>query len=185
MTHPWVPLKFYSLKECLFLSEKIGPMMLVTSLSGSPSMLAPSVSVLRKVDLEYSRLHHPDTRKAAKIFRRLAFFVSNFEHCNRVNKGRFRNTIVAVAWFTPQFKAISDFRQKKFSQPVLQNKRSRKVALKPVRQTLTCCGIRQVTKRSYMLISKTKGKYKVLSGGFCLRVLEAEHKALQLLHIHC
>ena len=47
-------------------------------------------------------------------------------------------------WFTPQFKAISECRQKKFSQVEIQNKRSRKVALKPVRQTLVWCERREV-----------------------------------------
>ena len=77
----------------------------------------------------------------------------------RSNKGRFCNTIASVTlvldkvyapaevtmflsadisrnrlrasllWFTHQFKAISECRQKKFSQAEIQNKRSRKVAL--------------------------------------------------------
>ena len=45
---------------------------------------------------------------------------------------------------TPQFKVISECRQKKFSQAEIQNKRSLKVALKPVRQTLVWCGRREV-----------------------------------------
>ena len=32
---------------------------------------------------------------------------------------------------------------------------------------------------------KKKGKSKVLSGGFCLRDLGAEQKALQFLYIYC
>ena len=43
-------------------------------------------------------------------------------------------------WYTPQLKAISECRQKKFSQAEIQSKRSGKVALKPVRQTLVWCG---------------------------------------------
>ena len=67
-----------------------------------------------------------------------------------INKGRFCNTIASVALVhTRQFKAISDCRQRKFSQPVIQNKHSHKVALKPVRQTLAWCGQREVSKRSY------------------------------------
>ena len=60
-------------------------------------------------------------------------------------------------WFTPQFKAISECRQKKFSQAEIENKRSRKVALKPVRQTLVWCGRREVFKRRYVLIIKEEG----------------------------
>ena len=51
-----------------------------------------------------------------------------------------------LLWFTPQFKAISDLRQNKFSQPVIQNKHGRKLALIPVRLTLTWCGISEVLK---------------------------------------
>ena len=40
------------------------------------------------------------------------------------NKGRFCNTIASLS-LTPQFKAISEYRQKKFSQPVIQNKHGR------------------------------------------------------------
>ena len=47
----------------------------------------------------------------------------------------------------PQFKAISECRQKKFSEAEIQNKRSRKVALKTVRQTLVWCGRREVFER--------------------------------------
>ena len=62
-----------------------------------------------------------------------------------------------LLWFTPLFKAISKCRQKKFSQPVIQNRHSRKVALKPVRQTLAWCGRRELFKRSYVLITKEEG----------------------------
>ena len=34
--------------------------------------------------------------------------------------------------------------------------------------TLTWCGVREVFKRSYVLITKKKGKSNVLFGGFCL-----------------
>ena len=57
-------------------------------------------------------------------------------------------------WFTPQFKAIIECRPKKFSQAEIQNKRGRKVALKPVRQNLFWCGRGEVFKRSYVLITK-------------------------------
>ena len=60
-------------------------------------------------------------------------------------------------WFTPQFKAISECRQKKFPQAEIENKRSRKVALKPVRQTLVWCRRREVFKRRYALITKEEG----------------------------
>ena len=62
-----------------------------------------------------------------------------------------------LLWFTPQFKAISECRQKKFSQAEIQNKRRRKVALKPVRQTLVWCGQREVFKRCNVLIMKEEG----------------------------
>ena len=60
-------------------------------------------------------------------------------------------------WLTPQFKAISECRQMKFSQAEIRNKRSRKVALKPVRATLAWCGRREVVKRKYVLITKEAG----------------------------
>ena len=62
-----------------------------------------------------------------------------------------------LLWFIPQFKAISECRQKKFSQPVIQNKHSRKVALKPVGQALAWCAQRLVFKRSYVLKKKELG----------------------------
>ena len=62
-----------------------------------------------------------------------------------------------LLWFTPQFKAISECRQKKFFQPEIQNKHCRNVAPKPVRQTLTWCGRREVFKRSYLLMTKEEG----------------------------
>ena len=60
-------------------------------------------------------------------------------------------------WFTPQFKAIIECRQRKFSQAEIQNKPSRKIALKPLRQTLVWCGRREVIKRRYELITKEEG----------------------------
>ena len=61
-------------------------------------------------------------------------------------KGKFCNTISSVAILVHTSnqsdskldlgKSISECRQKKFSQPVIQNKHSRKVALKLVRQSL-------------------------------------------------
>ena len=60
-------------------------------------------------------------------------------------------------WFTPQFKAISGYRQKKFPQAKIENKRSRKIALKPVRQTLVWCGRREVFKRCNVLLMKEEG----------------------------
>ena len=65
--------------------------------------------------------------------------------------------LMNVAVFTPQFKAISECRQKKFSQAEIENKRSRKAALKPVRQTLVWCGRREVFKRKYVLITTEEG----------------------------
>ena len=59
--------------------------------------------------------------------------------------------------FTPQVKAISECRQKKFSQAEIQNKPSRKATLKPARQTLVWCGRREVFKRRYVLITKEEG----------------------------
>ena len=83
-------------------------------------------------------------------------------------------------WFTPQFKAISECRQKKFSQAEIQNKRGCTVALKPVRQTLVVwCGRREVFKRRYVLITKKKGKSKILSHGFCSFESDTEQMALQ------
>ena len=73
------------------------------------------------------------------------------------NKGRFCNTVASVAFFTPLFTAISECRQKKFSQAEIQNKQSHKVALKPVRLTLIWCGRREVLKRRYVLITKEEG----------------------------
>ena len=70
--------------------------------------------------------------------------------------------------FTPQFKEISECRQKKFSQAEIQNKRSRKVALKPVRQTLVCWGEWKVLRKGVCLQRKKMGKSDVLSRGFCL-----------------
>ena len=43
-----------------------------------------------------------------------------------VNKADFVIQHHQLLWFTPQFKAISESRQKKFSQPVIQNKHGRK-----------------------------------------------------------
>ena len=53
-----------------------------------------------------------------------------------------------LLWFTPQFKVISEGRQKKSSQPVIQNKHSRKVFLKSERQMLAWCGQREVFRGS-------------------------------------
>ena len=96
----------------------------------------------------------------------------------RKNKGRFCNTIDQSLWFTPQFKAISEFRQKKFSQAENQNRRSRKVALKPVRQTLVWCDRREVLREVMCLQRNKKAKSKVLSCGFCLLGSESDQRAL-------
>ena len=61
-----------------------------------------------------------------------------------------------LLWFTPQFKAIREGRQKKFFQPEIHNKHSRKVAPKLARQTLTWCGQREVSKRSYVLLDERR-----------------------------
>ena len=47
------------------------------------------------------------------------------------NKDRFCKTMVSVAFLTPKFKEICDCRQRKFPQAEIQNKRRRKVSLKP------------------------------------------------------
>ena len=69
--------------------------------------------------------------------------VSGFRMSQRFRVDRARADFVIQwhqsLWFTPQFKAINQCRQKKFSQAEIENKRSRKVALKPVRQTLVWC----------------------------------------------
>ena len=70
-----------------------------------------------------------------------------------------------------------------FSQLVTQNKHSHKVALKPVRQTLSWCGRRVAFKRSFLLITKYEGKSKVLCSGLCLPDSEAKREALQFLHM--
>ena len=78
---------------------------------------------------------------------------------------------------------LCECRQKKFSQAEIENKRSSKVALKPVRQTLLVwCGRKEVFKRRYVLITKEEG---FLSRGFCLFDSGTEQRALQFLHIYC
>ena len=74
-----------------------------------------------------------------------------------LNKGRFCNTTASVTLIHTPIQAISECIQKKCSQAEIQNKRSCKVALKPVRQNLVCCGLREVFKRRYVLITKEEG----------------------------
>ena len=65
------------------------------------------------------------------------------------NKGRFFNAIASVALASRQSSAVSRVAdKKKFSHPLILN------ALKPVWQTLTWCGRRDVFKESYLLITQ-------------------------------
>ena len=72
---------------------------------------------------------------------------------------------------------------KKFYQKVIQNKHSRKVALKPARQTLTWCERLVVLREVMCLLRNNKSKSEVLSGGFCLRDSETGQKTLQFMHM--
>ena len=85
--------------------------------------------------------------------------------------------MASVAFVHTSAKAISECREKKFSQLIIQNNHSRKVPLKPVCQTLACCGRRRVDfKTSYVPITKEEGKSKVLSRRFCKFDSGAEEK---------
>ena len=64
---------------------------------------------------------------------------------------------------SPQFKAISECGHMKFSQPVNQSKHGRKSYPEPVGQTLDLRKQKTVVKSSYVLVTKKKGKSKVLS----------------------
>ena len=84
-----------------------------------------------------------------------------------------------LLWFTPQFKAISECRQKtSFKKTLPQSCPETSAANSHL--VWAKGGLREVmcSRR------KKKGKSKVLFGGFCLHS-EAEQRALQKLHICC
>ena len=74
---------------------------------------------------------------------------------------------------------------KEFSQPVIQTNTAARASPKPVVQSLTWYGRRELFKEFMCVRRKKKGKSKVLSHGFCLRDSEAEQRASNFLHIYC
>ena len=115
-----------------------------------------------QTQLYFSQISMRKSRHGLQIFQRVVvnfstnclFELNSFKE-TLVTLLTDRFTITTVALMTPQFKAISDCRQREFCQPVVnQNKHGRKGAATPVGQTLALCKQQVVFKRSCVLLTQ-------------------------------
>ena len=101
------------------------------------------------------------------------------------NKGRFCNTIETVALVHTSIQAINEYWQRKSLNQKFKTNVAAKLPWNQYGKLSLDAGKGRLLREVICLRRKEKGKSKVLSSRFCLGDLEAEQRALWLLHIHC